>query len=299
MPPSNFERGARASLPLIQFLQTRMPLPFANRMMKQSAARVRLGAEVKHTPVTANGVAAEWIEPQDGALGQVLLYFHGGGFVFGLSSLHLQMAATLAKMSGLRVLMVDYRLAPDAPFPAALDDCLNAYQWLLAQGIQAQNIVLGGDSAGGNLVLTLLMKLRDAKLPLPAAAACLSPVTDLTDDKQLDASIHDPVLSPEIMHFYNKAYLAGQDAHNPLISPVFGDPHGFPPLLIHVGEDELLRGDATRMAALAKAAGVEVRLEVYARMWHVWQLTLSLPQATQSLEDIAQFYKAHLKSSAV
>lgn len=298
MPPSNFERGARASLPLIQLLQTRMPLPFANRMMKQSAARVRLGAEVKHTPVTANGVAAEWIEPQNGTLGQVLLYFHGGGFVFGLSSLHLQMAAYLAKISGLRVLMVDYRLAPDAPFPAALDDCLNAYQWLLAQGIQAQNIVLGGDSAGGNLVLTLLMKLCGAKLPLPTAAACLSPVTDLTDDKQLDASIHDPVLSPEIMHFYNNAYLAGQDAHNPLISPVFGDLHGFPPLLIHVGEDELLRGDATRMTALAEAAGVEVRLEVYARMWHVWQLTLSLPQATQSLDDIAIFFKAHLNSSA-
>ncbi len=298
MPPSSVERGARASLPLIQFLQTRMPLPFANRMMKQSAARVRLGAEVKHSPVLANGVAAEWIVPQNDASEQVLLYFHGGGFVFGLSSLHLQMAASLAKRSGLRVLMVDYRLAPDAPFPAALEDCLNAYQWLLAQGILAHNIVLGGDSAGGNLVLTLLLKLRDANLPLPAAAACLSPVTDLTDDKQLDPAIHDPVLSVEIMHFYNQAYLAGSDPHDPLISPVYGDLHGFPPLLIHVGEDEMLRGDATRIAAVAKAAGVEVRLEVYARMWHVWQLTLSLPQATQSLDDIAQFFTAHLNPGA-
>ncbi|MEA5078232.1 MAG: alpha/beta hydrolase [Anaerolineaceae bacterium] len=296
MPPSNVERGARASLPVIQFMQTHMPLPFANRMMSKSAARVRLGADVKHTSVLANGVAAHWIVPQTGATEQVLLYFHGGGFVFGLSSLHLQMAASLAKRSGLRVLMVDYRLAPDAPFPAALEDCLSAYQWLLAQGVQAHNIVLGGDSAGGNLVLTLLLQLRGANLPLPAAAACLSPVTDLTEDKQLDPTIHDPVLSVEIMHFYNQAYLAGNDPHDPLISPVYGDLHGFPPLLIHVGEDEMLRGDAKRIAAVAEAAGVEVRLEVYARMWHVWQLTLSLPQATQSLDDIAQFFKAHLNS---
>jgi len=299
MPSSFFERGARASLPVIQFLQTRMPLPFANRMMKKSAARVRLSADVKHTSVGMNGVAAEWIELQAGSSEQVLLYFHGGGFVFGLSSLHLQMAASLAQRSGLRVLMVDYRLAPDAPFPAALEDCLNAYQWLLAQGVEPKNIVLGGDSAGGNLVLTLLMKLRDANLPLPAAAACLSPVTDLSDEKTLDPSIHDPVLSPEIMHFYNNAYLAGSDPRNPLISPVYGDLHGFPPLLIHVGEDELLRGDAIRIAALAESAGVDVQLKVFPRMWHVWQLTLALPQANESLDEIARFFSARLKSTQV
>jgi acetyl esterase/lipase len=198
---------------------------------------------------------------------------------------------------GMRVLMVDYRTAPSHPFPAALDDCVTAYHWLLKQGVVAQNIVVAGDSAGGNLTVTMLMKLRDSGTSLPAAAACLSPVTDLTPRDNLPQGFQDPLLSPKAVRFYNRSYLGNKDAHNPLISPVFGNLRGLPPLLVHAGEDEILRDDALRIASLAESAGVDVRLEIFPRMWHVWQLNLTLPQAIQSLDDIAHFLKAHYAQS--
>ena len=204
------------------------------------------------------------------------------------------MGAYLAQKMGTRILMVDYRTAPDHPFPAALDDCVTAYLWLLNQGILAQNIVVAGDSAGGNLTITMLMKLRDSGNSLPSAAACLSPVTDLTPRDNLRQGFKDPLLSPKAVKFYNQSYVGNNDAHNPLISPVFGSLRGLPPLLVHAGEDEALRDDALRITRLAESVGVDVRLEIYPRMWHVWQLHLTLPQAIQSLDDIAHFLKAHL-----
>jgi monoterpene epsilon-lactone hydrolase len=138
------------------------------------------------------------------------------------------------------------------------------------------------------------MKLRDSGDSLPAAAACLSPVADLTPKDNLRQGFKDPLLSPKAVKFYNQSYVGNNDAHNPLISPVFGNLRGLPPLLVHTGEDEILREDAVRIAGLAKSVGVDVRLEIYPRMWHVWQLNLTLPQAIQSLDDIAHFLKAHL-----
>ena len=195
--------------------------------------------------------------------------------------------------------MVDYRLAPEHPFPAALDDCVTAYRWLLKQGVSPRNIVVAGDSAGGNLTITTLMKLRGNGDPLlaaalPAAAACLSPVTDLSARDDLGNGFKDPLLPRKAMQFYARSYVGNQDAHDPLISPVFGDLRGLPPLLIHAGEDEILRDDAVRLTSRAQSADVDVRLEIYPRMWHVWQINLALPQATQSLDDIAQFLKAQL-----
>jgi monoterpene epsilon-lactone hydrolase len=288
------ERRARAALPVARFMQVTMPLPAANRLLKQSLTRVRLGDGLTQEAVSADGVACVWIVPQNSPTDQVLLYLHGGGFVFGLTPPHLQMGAYLAQQMERRVLMVDYRLAPQHPFPAALDDCATAYRWLLKQGVAAQNIVAAGDSAGGNLTLTLLMKLRDSDDPLPAAAACLSPVTDLSQDK-VQQGYKDPLLSPKAMRLYSSAYVGKHNPRDPLISPVFGQWRGLPPLLVHAGEDEILREDALRVAALAKAAGVDVRLEIYPRMWHVWQLYLAVPQAVQSLGDIAQFLRSHLQ----
>jgi acetyl esterase/lipase len=204
------------------------------------------------------------------------------------------MGAYLAQQMGMRVLMVDYRTAPKHPFPAALDDCVTAYRWLLKQGTVAQKIAVAGDSAGGNLTITMLMRVRDSGNSLPAAAACLSPVTDLTARANPRPGFKDPLLSPRAGKFYNQSYLGNNDARNPLISPVFGDLRGLPPLLVHAGEDEILRDDALRIAGVARSAGVDVRLEIYPRMWHVWQIFLSLPQAIQSLDDIAHFLKAHL-----
>lgn len=298
MTISAAERRIRASFPLMRFLQAYVPLPLSRWMLKQSMRRMRLDEDMQLERVSADGVTCAWLIPQGSSSDQVLLYLHGGGFVLGLSFPHFHMVGYLAKKMDLRALMVDYRLAPDYPFPAALDDCVAAYRWLLTQGIPPHNIVLAGDSSGGNLTITTMMKLRDSGLPLPTAAACLSPVTDFTNKGGPQEGFKDPILPARVIRFYHRSYLGNNDPHNPLASPVYGDLHGLPPLLVHAGEDELLCEDAERIVNLAKSAGVEARLEIYPRMWHVWQLFLNLPQAIQSLEDIAGFLGAHLGVAA-
>lgn len=271
-----------------------MPLSVARWAEKRTAARVRLPDDITREVVSADGVRCEWLIPQHSPADQVLLYLHGGGFVYGLTPPHRQMVAHLAQMMRVRALMVDYRLAPDHPFPAPLDDCVTAARWLRQQGVTAQNTMVAGDSAGGNLTITTLMSLRDGGDPLPAAAACLSPVADLTNKVDDFTTVYDPLLHPKAARFYSQSYVAHHDARHPLISPVYGDWSGLPPLLVHAGEDEILRKDAVRIEALARAAGGDVRLAIYPRMWHVWQLYLQLPQAVQSLDDIAQFLQSHL-----
>ncbi len=295
MTVSSVERRTRAGLPFVRFMQAYLPLPIAHWLLKQGMAHVHLDDfDGTHDAVSADGVPCSWIVPRNSPKDQVLLYLHGGGFIFGLTPPHLQMGAYLAQKMNTRILMVDYRTAPDHPFPAALEDCVTAYCWLMKQGISASNIVVAGDSAGGNLTITSLMKLRDSGDPLPAAAACLSPVTDLSDKDNLHPEFEDPLLPPKAVKFYREAYVAHNDPNDPLISPVFGDLRGLPPLLVHAGEDEILRDDAVRIVNLAKSCEVDARLEIYPRMWHVWQLTLAMPQAIQSLDDIAQFLKSHL-----
>lgn len=292
LPP--IERKLRSGLRVLRLVQVYMPLWVARWAEKRAAVNVHVPDDITYSAVSADGVRCEWFTPQDSPQDQVLLYLHGGGFVFGLSDMHRDMVVSLARRMSTRVLMVDYRLAPENPFPAPLDDCVTAYRWLLKQGIPAHRIVIAGDSAGGNLTLTLLMRLRDSSDPLPAAAACLSPVTDLSGKGEFLTDFHDPLLHPKAARFYNTSYVAHNDPHNPLISPVLGDWHGLPPLLIHAGEDEILRHDAIRAEALAREAGVEVRLEIYPRMWHVWQLYPTLPQTSQSLDDIARFLTLQL-----
>ncbi len=293
--PSAAERRIRASFPFIRLLQDFMPRSLSPWLLKRSMARLQLESGITRQELSAGGVTCQWIIPQGSASQRVLLYLHGGGFVYGLTPQHMHMVATLARKMGTRALMVDYRLAPAHPFPAALDDCVTVYRWLLQQGFRAQDLVVAGDSAGGNLAITSMMKLRDSGDPLPAAVACLSPVGDLSGVGDLPEDFKDPLLPRKAVLYYNQSYVAKNDPHDPLISPVFGDWRGLPPLLIHVGEDELLRQGAVRMAGLAQAAGVDVRLEIYPRMWHVWQLFLSLPQAIQSLDDITQFLTVHLE----
>ncbi len=291
---SKTEQRIRRGLPIIRFFQSYLPPTAANWLIRQGMARVRLPADVTRETLSADGVPCERLVPAQTAPERVLLYLHGGGFVFGLTPQHLAMVAQLVRALKIPALLVDYRIAPDHPFPAALDDCVTAYRWLVNQGLRASNIVVAGDSAGGNLALTTMMRLRDSGAALPAAIACLSPVADLSERDAAAPVFNDPLLPPRAIRIYKQSYVAGNDARNPLISPVFGDWHGLPPLLVHVGEDEILRDDAHRIAALATAAGVDARLEVYPRMWHVWQLNLELPDAEHSLADIAQFLRAHL-----
>ena len=288
------ERNIRRMLPLLRLMQAYLPLRWAGRLNRWSLHRARIPAGVVRRPVSADGVPCDWLIPDKSPDDRTLFYLHGGGFVYGQTQPHLELGAYLAQKTGVRALMVDYRLAPDHPFPAALDDCVTVYRWLRKQGFPARKIAIAGDSAGGNLTITTLMQLRDSGEQLPVAAACLSPVADFSPKDSSTRPYNDPLLPARAIKMYKRSYVADHDPCHPLISPVFGDWSGLPPLLIHVGEDEILRSDAEQVEKLARAAGVDVRLEVYPRMWHVWQLMKTLPQSIQSLDDIAGFLKAHL-----
>ncbi len=288
------EARARAQLPVVRFFQSYVPLPLAQWLNRQGLKSVRLPPAVRREALTADGVRCEWLIPDNSPSDRILLYLHGGGFVFGQTAPHVEMVAYLCQRMGMRALLVDYRLAPQHPFPAALDDCLTAYRWLLSQGFSARSVVVAGDSAGGNFTLAMLMTLRDNGEPLPAAAACLSPAGDLTAERNSSEAYYDPLLPAKARRFYCRAYVGSNDPRDPLISPVFGDFRGLPPLLIHAGEDELLRDDALRIEKAAKTAGVDVRVRIFPRMWHVWQVFLSLPQSIESLDEIAAFLQAHL-----
>ncbi|MCS7050837.1 MAG: alpha/beta hydrolase [Thermomicrobium sp.] len=288
------ERRLRAQLRVARFLSAYVPLGLANWLIERQARRVVLPSGIRRQESRLDGVRAVWLVPDGAPADRVLLYLHGGGFVYGLSGQHLRMVAELIRRMGVRALLVDYRLAPRFPWPAALDDCLEAYRWLLRQGFAPQRIVVAGDSAGGNLAIVLSMALRDAGEPLPAAVACLSPVGDLAAREGGSGPVGDAVLHPRAIRRFNRSYVDGHDPRHPLISPLYGDWRGLPPFLVHAGGAELLREDAERITAAARAAGVAVELAIYPGMWHVWQLHLELPQAQQSLDAIARWLMRHL-----
>ena len=294
MEESLAEKKVRKNLRFIRLLNAYMPLYLMHFIINKTANRVKMPAGVTREEIYADNVRCEWLKPQNHSEDQVLLYLHGGGFILGLTSLHLEMIAQLVLKMDIPSFIVDYHLAPKYPFPAALDDCVTAYRWLLKEGYKAGNIVIAGDSAGGNLVITSLMKLRDDGDPLPAAAACLSPVADMSKKKENYTNRYDPVLHPRAGKRYDRAYVGNNDPHDPLISPVYGNFFKFPPLLIHAGENEILKDDAIQIEQKAKEEHVNVQLEVYPRMFHVWQIYPSLPQTKDSLDKIATFLKRHL-----
>ncbi len=291
------EHRLRVQIWVARLAAAYLPLGIAQWLIEQSARRIVLPADIKRWEFHIDSLRCVWLTPKRSQHDRVLLYLHGGGFVFGLSGQHLRMVAGLAQRSELRTLLVDYRLAPRHPWPAALEDCLTAYRWLLEQGVAPQHIAVAGDSAGGNLAITLAMALRDTGIPLPAALACLSPVGDLARREGKGQLVGDAVLHPRAIRRFNRSYIAGQDPRHPLISPVYGEWSGLPPLLIHAGEEELLREDAERLAAAAQAAGVEVELAIYPGMWHVWQLWLELPEAQESLSSIARFFRQRMHAA--
>jgi monoterpene epsilon-lactone hydrolase len=246
---------------------------------------------VRVQPVDAGGARAEWLVPAGSPAAPVILYFHGGAWTLGWYNGHRWGVGCLAKACRARALAVDYRLAPEHPFPAALEDCLAAYRFLLAQCIPPGKIVLAGDSAGGNLVLVTLLALREAGDPLHAAVVCFSPVTDLCHMAEETAQPKaDPSIPMGFAEASVRAYLAGEDPCHPLISPIEADLHGLPPLLIQAGADEVLCESAERFAARARAAGVRATFQSWPGMWHVWQmLTPFLPEADWAIEVVADF----------
>jgi len=255
--------------------------------------------EIRSEPVTAGGVPAEWITPQGIPTKGVILYLHGGSFTSGSIASHRTLAGNVALASQARALLLGYRLAPEHPFPAGLEDAAAAYEWLLSQGTAPEQIVVAGDSAGGNLTLALLVRLRDRRRPLPAAAVCFSPNPDLTysGESWVFNAKKDVMIQEKKERQAVKVYLRGADPRDPNASPSFADLRGLPPLLLQVGSYEVLRSDVERFAEKARQAGVQVTLEVWPGMQHEWLFAARiLPEGRRAIARIGGFAQAALGS---
>ena len=252
--------------------------------------------------VSAGGVDGEWISPANAPEDKAILYFHGGGFRIGSVASHRDLIAQIALASGCRVLAINYRLAPEHRFPAALDDAIAAYGWMLDRGLKSDNIAFAGDSAGGNLVLAAMLALRERRLPLPVSAVLMSPWTDLaaTGASYVSRAEADPIHQRPMILALAKNYLGGQgDPYDPLVSPLYADLEGLPPLLIQVGDRETVLDDSVMFADMARAAGIDVNLEVWDGMIHVFQMFgAELPEAHQAIASIAGFLNRHLHIKA-
>jgi monoterpene epsilon-lactone hydrolase len=248
---------------------------------------------VKIESIDAGGVPAEWQISPNSPKDKVLLYFHGGGFVLGSINSHRLLTVAIGIETRMRVLSINYRLAPENIFPAPLNDCVTAYKWLLSTGIKPENIIIMGDSAGGNLTLVTLLKLKEEGIKLPAAAIMLSPVTDYTfsDESFLKNAETDPMLADVGAFWWSYAYIRDADKKNPLISPLFGDLKGLPPLLFHVSPCEMLFSDSIRVVKKAKSVGVNVTLQEWEDMPHVFQGfgLYILPEAKKAIKKIGEF----------
>lgn len=249
----------------------------------------------RFVPTSLGGLAATRTEYDADTRGLVL-YLHGGGFIIGSSTTHRGLTGHLAKASGCSVVTPDYRLAPEHPFPAALDDAEAAYRALLDEGVDPRAIAIAGDSAGGGLTVALAMRLREQDLPLPSSLTVFSPWVDLTQH-QLYAPECEPVLQARWTAKAARLYSNGEPLTNPLISPIYGDLSGLPPLLIQAGSEEILLSDAERLAAVAKQADVPTTLEIYNSLWHVFQIhSGQLDRATDAVAGAGAHIRRHLAS---
>lgn len=254
-------------------------------------------------PVMANGVEAAWITAPGAASDRVILYFHGGGYQLGSIGSHRDLTARLSAASACRVLAVDYRLAPEHRFPAAVEDALAVYRWLLGRGNGPDSIAFAGDSAGGGLSIATLFSVRTAGLPMPSSVAVMSPWTDMTasGDSYGTRAERDPIHQKEMIQTLARTYIGrGGDPLDPRASPLFGDLSGLPPMLIQVGDRETLLDDAVELAVRVKAAGGDAVLEVEPDMIHVFQLyAAELPAAQKAIDRVGAFLERHFSEPAL
>lgn len=264
------------------------------KMFLASARRITTDYSLEQ--IDANGATAYWIRTGEPVhRDKVILYLHGGGYILGGATTNLGVPLHIGPAVSAPVLSVEYRLAPEHPFPAALDDSLAAYRWLLARGYRGGDIAVVGDSAGGGLALSLVLAAREARLPMPAALFVLSPLVDLSQasDTRRSLAASDPIVVGNSMG--RLAIYAGErDLRDPLVSPVYADLHGLPPLLVQVGTREVLLSDSVRLARRAREAGVDVTLDVWEGMWHVWQEHPTVPEARQASAEAGRFLARHL-----
>jgi sialidase-1 len=296
--------------------QRRQSPPFGATAFDLEGLRAGMGARqrpnvagVKFAKVDVAGIAGEWVVAPEADPGVRLLYLHGGGWVSGSGGNYLPLAAEISAAAKCAVLLIDYRLAPEHPFPAALDDCVAAHQWMMAHGpdcsggpdcsdgsegpSDAKATFVAGDSAGGNLTLATLLALKARRLPYPIGAIAISPATDFTLASDSLRSVDDPIISAKTMPEFRSRYLGQADARDPLASPVFGDYQGLPPILIQTGQEEMLRDDSIRVAIKARGNGVPVELEVWPGMMHVFQIR-GLPESRDAVRRIGDFVTRQL-----
>lgn len=258
------------------------------RRAAMEAVAFRVASDIEVDSVTLGGLPAEWLRAPQITGAHTVLYLHGGGYVMGSCNTHRALGGAISRAAGAAVLLPEYRLAPEAAFPAAVDDAVAGYQWLLEQGHAPAQLAIAGDSAGGGLTVATLVALRDRSLPMPAAAVCISPWSDLTctADSYRTRAEADPMVAPDDIAEMAAHYLQGADPESPLASPNFADLRALPPLLIHVGRDEVLLDDALQLHERATAAGVASTLEVWDDMIHVWHAFH--PLLAQGREGVAR-----------
>jgi len=264
--------------------------------MQAGFTQFQLAQDVRCEPMDAGGVPAEWISTPESVDERVIYYLHGGGYVVGSINTHREMASRLSRAAAARVLLIDYRLAPENPFPAAVADAIAVYRWLLSIGVDTSKLIIAGESAGGGLTVATMVALRDAGEPLPAAGICLSPWVDLEclgESMNTKADV-DPIAQREGILMMAKRYLGDADPRTPLAALIYLDLTGLPPLLTQVGTAEVLFDDATRLAKRAKLAGVDVVLEPWEDMFHMWHFFAAmLPEGQQAIDRIGDFIKKH------
>jgi acetyl esterase/lipase len=266
-------------------------------ILEDGARNLPMPPNVEVQQTTVGNIAAEWLRPVGTTDNRAVLYLHGGAYTMGSCTTHRALASRIAIASQTPALLPEFRLAPEYPFPAALEDGVAIYRWLIEQGISPQKIVVAGDSSGGGLAIALTVLLRDKDVPLPAAITCLSPWADLelTGESLTTRAQVDPMCSLEESQYHAVHYIGKHDARAPLLSPIYADLHGLPPILIQVGDREILLSDAIRLTQRARKDGVDAELEVWDGMWHVWHLFARyVPEGQRAIDKIGAFIRKYL-----
>ena len=282
----------------------RSPFDVSNSLAQQRASMETLSKSYIMPPkvdihsIFIGEMYTEWLRPSKVKHDRAILYLHGGGYTMGSCNTHRSLAAWISVASQTPVLLIDYRLAPENPYPAALDDTIHAFHYLLDQGIEPEKIIIGGDSAGGGLAVAGTLFLRDKKEKLPGGIVCISPWADLTmsGETMITCSKTDPFITLETSIYHAGRYVGEHDPKSLLISPIFADLSGFPPMIIQVGEYEVLRSDAVRLSEHASQVGVDVTLEIWDGMWHVWHILVGrMPESRRAIDKIGTFVRKSLE----
>jgi epsilon-lactone hydrolase len=260
--------------------------------------RFRSKLDIAVEPFLIGNIPAFWISGPSASKHRTILFFHGGSFMVGSTNDHLDLCGKLSHSTGCRVLSIDYRLAPEHIFPTALNDCIASYLWLIETGTTPSLIIPVGISAGGNLILSMFMKLRATGIPLPRTAVCISPAVDITPREEIfEKNADKDWIFKEDIELLRRIYLRKHDPRDPLVSPTHGDLRDFPPLFIQVGTHETLFDDVRIFAEKAKKAGVDVTLDAWEGMFHCWQIFSSmLPEGQQAIDNIGMYIKKTLKT---